>query len=277
MKVKSIVIVFCSFIIGSSALRAQEVEDNIRMDKVFKADGVTNEWKEPLDEYNSDTGLAFALANDDKQLYIVIESLDPQTTFSVLRGGITLNINTSGKKRQDINLTFPMIEHRQVGRDSVTYKTEEWAPDATHDAHPKTGIKVSGFKAITDGYLTPENDGGIKTGMVIKPNRDLIYELSIPLAQLQVDVNMKKPLMYDIKINAPSKQNYRRENGEMGNKRAGGGMGGGRGGMSGRGMGGGGRSGSMGGGGAHLQRPSQDGLSANKPSDFWIKFKLAKA
>lgn len=40
---------------------------------------------------------------------------------------------------------------------------------------------------------------------VINNFRDLIYELSIPLAQLQVGLDLKKPLVYNIKVNEPNK------------------------------------------------------------------------
>ena len=36
--------------------------------------------------------------------------------------------------------------------------------------------------------------------MSIHPNRDLIYDLSIPLAQLQIGLDFKKPLAYNVKI-----------------------------------------------------------------------------
>ncbi|MBB4107304.1 hypothetical protein [Pedobacter zeae] len=86
-----------ALLISGHLLYAQEVEENIRMVKPFKADGISNEWNEPLNQYNDATRLAFALANDDQNLYFIIESLDPQTTFRILSGGITLNINTAGK------------------------------------------------------------------------------------------------------------------------------------------------------------------------------------
>ena len=42
---------------------------------------------EPLNEYSDANNLVFA--NDDNKLYSVLEPLDPQTTFSIWRGGIT--------------------------------------------------------------------------------------------------------------------------------------------------------------------------------------------
>ncbi|QNR86879.1 hypothetical protein H9N25_11080 [Pedobacter riviphilus] len=269
-----------SVMFGSFSVKAQDVEENIRMVKPFKADGISNEWNEPLNQYNDATKLAFALANDDKNLYIIIESLDPQTTFSVLRGGITLNINTEGKKKDGMKLTFPLMERPPMPKEGEEYHNRTpLLPDGATQGPVamNKGIRVSGFKNIADGELPAINQDGIETGMSIHPNRDLIYELSIPLAQLQVGLDLKKPLVYNIKINEPNKSGFKREarpEGASGGK----GRSGGRGGMGGGGMGGGGRGGigggRMGGGG---QRPSESGESAAKSSDFWIKYKLVKA
>ncbi|PWS30057.1 hypothetical protein [Pedobacter paludis] len=282
MNIKVLCLAIVYSFVGLSTLKAQEVEDNMRMTKPFKADGISSEWNEPLNEYNTDTKLAFALANDDKNLYIVIESLDPQTTFSVLRGGITLNINTEGKKKTGINLVFPLMERPPMPKDGESPKKEltkmpsEKRGELPHDftGMNKT-IRVSGFKNISDGDLPLENNYGIEAGMTIKPNRDLIYEISIPLAQLQVDPEMKKPLVYNIKINSPEKSNFKREGGAEGGGKPGGrgGMGGGHGG----GMGGGGKMAGGMGGGRGGQRPPEGSGNESKSSDFWIKFKLAKA
>lgn len=259
------------------------------MVKPFKADGISNEWNEPLNQYNDATKLAFALANDDKNLYIIIESLDPQTTFSVLRGGITLNINTEGKKKDGIKLTFPLMEKPPMPKEGEEHRDHPSSmPDGNEEGHNPAamskGIRVSGFKNIADGELPAINQDGIETGMSIHPNRDLIYELSIPLAQLQVSLDIKKPLVYNVKINEPGKSGFHKEGRPEGGGRSGGGGmsgGGGRGGMGGGGrggMGGGGRSGGgMGGGGRGGQRPPEGGESGSKSSDFWIKYKLVRA
>ncbi|NTE04522.1 hypothetical protein G6M26_35850 [Agrobacterium tumefaciens] len=247
------------------------------MNKAFKADGISNEWNEPLNEYNDATKLAFALANDDQNLYIIIESLDPQTTFSILHGGITLNINTEGKKKDGVKLIFPLMDKPPMTKD--TEGKDKPLPNENDEIHNHNAmnksIKVSGFKNIADGDLPAINQSGITTGMSIHPNRDLIYELSIPLAQLQVSLDFKKPLVYNIKINQPG-QSGAKEGGNKpigegrpgGGRREKGGIGGSRGSMSG-----------SGGRGAGRQRPTE-GLEGNAPdsksSDFWIKYKLVK-
>lgn len=282
MNFKLITLSLCCMIFCCCSLSAQEVEENIRMNKPFKADGISSEWNEPLNQYNDATKLAFALANDDQNLYIIIESLDPQTTFSVLRGGITLNINTQGKKKDGIKLIFPLMDRPPVPAGAGTAGLKDkLLPNESNEIHDPNNvnksIKVAGFKNIADGNLPDSNQYGITTGMNIHPNRDLIYELSIPLAQLQVNLDFKKPLVYNIKINQPGSSGFRKDgNRPMSDDRTGGrsersGMGGHRGGM------GGGMGGSRSAGRQRQPEGSEGNTGGAKSSDFWIKYKLVKA
>lgn len=123
-------------------------------------------------------------------------------------------------------------------------------------------MKISGFKNISYGDLPIINDYGIEAAMIIKPNKDLIYELYIPLSQLLVDIDLKKQLLYNIKINFPAKSTFIRD-GDMVERPKSRGKGG---------MAGGGKIGGQ----SEGQRPYQ-GDSKNKSVDFWIKYKLIKA
>lgn len=106
--------------------------------------------------------------------------------------------------------------------------------------------------------------------MVIKPNKDLIYELCIPLSQLFVDIDWKKPLVYNIKSNSPAKSNFKKEGDRTQRPKLGG-----KGGMGGRrraGMGGDGKT-----GGPNGTQRLHEGGSENKAANFWIKYNLVKA
>lgn len=89
-------------------------------------------------------------------------------------------------------------------------------------------------------------------------------------------LDLKKPIVYHIKIIEPGKSGFNREGTpESGNRS--GGRSGGRGGMGAGGMGGGGRGGMGGRIGGGGQRPMPGTESSAKSADFWIKYKLAKA
>ncbi|MDB5120934.1 MAG: hypothetical protein JWN56_2152 [Sphingobacteriales bacterium] len=257
-----------------------DVDANMWMQHPVVVDGNSEEWHEPLNNFNSETKLAFALGNDEQNLYLVIESLDEVTTGRLIRGGLTLNINTAGKKKDGIKLNFlgmkqPPPPHGEL-KDSTFHHTEK----KEHDPGVRV-ISVSGFKNIADGSLAMPNDAGIQVAAAFNQRKDYICELAIPLAQLNLNGKEAKGIAYQIKINsAGGNPEHRHEGGqgvEGGGMSRGGGMGGGMHGGGGHGGGaGGGGGGRKGSGGGMESRKSDQGSGNSSKSDFWIKYELAK-
>lgn len=254
--------------LSATSIYAQDadVDTNIWMRKPVVVDGNSQEWNEPLNNFNSETKLAFALGNDDKNLYLVIESLDEVTTGRLMRGGLTLNINTAGKKKDGIKLTFLGMQRPPVpegGMDSTFHHREK----TERDPGVKS-ISVSGFKNIADGILAMPNDAGIQVAAAFNQRRDYTCELAIPLAQLNLNGKEAKGIAYQLKINAPGmNQEHHREGGAPH-----------EGGMSrGAGMHGGGGGGRKSGGGRMNSGSEHEQGQNSAKSDFWIKYELAKS
>lgn len=282
MKRKFLILFYCSTLIGFSgtAAYAQKLDDpdrevNIWAVKPFKIDGNSEEWHEPLNNFNDATHLAFALANDEQNLYLIIESLDEVTTGRLLRGGLTLNINTAGKKKDGIKLNFLGMQQPpvpgQAPRDSLGVEHEK--NSVQRDAGVRV-ITVSGFKQIPDGALAIPNEKGIQVAAAFNSRRDYICELAIPLAQLDLKGTEVKGIAYQIKMNSSAAHVEHRPEAKGGESsgmgRGGAGMGGMGGMKGGRGGGGGHR-----GGGMNERRPDGRNESA-AAADFWIKYELAK-
>lgn len=271
-------------IIFSSAAYAQkedpDADTNIWASHPFIIDGNSAEWHEPLNNYNTATKLAFALANDQTNLYMVIESLDPATTSRMINGGITLNMNIAGKKKDGIKLRFlgmqpPPPLQRPDQNDTVTHHQPE---NGDHLLHELKVIQVSGFKSIPDGILTIPNEKGLEIAAAFNKQGDYICELSIPLSSLDLKGNGLTAIAYNIKLNARGQGPER--HGEKPDGSGGGGRRGG--GMPGGGMGGGMGGGKPGGGGRHGGGMGRSGEGPGSPgeqsqaSDFWIKFVMAR-
>jgi len=267
------------------AQHADPDEDvNLWMPQPVVVDGNSSEWHEPLNNYNTPTQLAFALANDQQNLYLIIESLDAATTGKLLRGGLTLNINTAGKKKDGIKLNFLGMQQPPPPHSGQSDSVQHPEPEMIHHPNPEhapgvTAIQVSGFSQIPDGALPVPNKEGIQIAAAFNKQRDYICELSIPLALLELKGNEGKAIAYNIKINASNRPEHPESgkrppegggrSGGMGSGRMGGGMGGGGGMPHG---GGGGRPG----GGMHGGMDAERSGAGSKSSDFWIKYELAK-
>ena len=242
---------------------------------VVKVDGNLKEWDDSFQAYNKQTRLYYTISNDDQMLYLAVKSTDMQNSNKIAAGGITLTLNTEGKKKDKdaFVLTFPVIA-RQAGRGfggpggpgapGANGQRGGFGPDgqrgfgdrnnkpdsATMAARHKQTIdaakeiRLSGFKDITDSTISIYNEYSIKAAIGYDAAGNYGYELAIPLKLLNITPGDKKEIAYNIKVNGLTMPNFDRrrdDSGAPGGDRGGlGGDGGGRGGAGGGAPGGGG-------------------------------------
>lgn len=252
-------------------------------------DGNLNDWGDSLRYHNEEKKLNYTLANDGDNLYAVIRVNDRSEQMRILNAGITLSIDTKGKKKETFKMTFPL---RYPGT------TPEFTPPKQGDNGEVTkedrdelmreritnlrSIKVEGFKDIEYDMITTSNTYGFKAAVNYDADGNLVCEAAIPLKFFHADNPSKSEWAFNFKINGIQKPTMNADGG--GDMQGGGGGRGGRGGMGGGGMGGGrggmgggGRGGRGGGGMARGGDNSGNDRSAIfKSEDFWEKFYLAK-
>lgn len=268
----------------------------------LKVDGNLKEWDDNYQAYNKATKIFYSVTNDDKNLYLVVKSIDIQNSNKIAAGGITFTVNTQDKKKDKdaFNITYPVIPRTQRqrgqggpggfggggrdggpggfdrGRDGGNL-LDSAAMAAQHkrtiDAAKE--IRLSGFKDITDSLISIYNEYGIKAAIGYDKIGNYNYELAIPLKYLGLSVDNVKEFAYNLKVNGITMPNFGGPGGPGGQ----GGPGGG--GPGGGGFGGGGRDGG-GPGGRDGGRPDGDrGGDRNfmemfSATDFWGKYTLAK-
>jgi hypothetical protein len=261
-----------------------------------KIDGKLNDWNDEFQAYNKSTHLYYTIANDDKNLYLVVKTSDMTTKAKIGAGGLTLAINTAGKKKEQdaYSLTFPL--RTTMGRPGgggapggatgggmrlMTFGGPGGgggrlaAPDSAMQKamqdrviNAAKEIKVFGFKEIPDSLIAIYNEYNIKAAINYDKDGAYIYELAVPLKLMALTADDSKELAYNIKLNGLQITFRMPDNG--GGPPGGGGDGPGGGGM--RTMVFGGPGGPMGGGGKN----SIDFQDLISPSDFWGKYTLAK-
>ena len=264
---------------GLSTLQAPSATINI--------DGDLKDWGDSLRYYNDEKKLNYTLANDKTTLYAAIRISDRVQQMQTLHGGITLSIDTRGKKKETFSLTFPLAPAGAVlpfaqRKDGDGEVTKEDRDELLRERITQLrNIKVEGFKDIEGDMITTSNTYGIKAAINYDAEGNLIYELAIPLQFFHADDIAKNEWAFNFKINGiqrPKPEGGNENGGGMGGGGRGGrgGGGGGMGGGGGRGGGGGGAGGGrggFGGGGAGGESGRSD---ASKSVDFWEKFYLNK-
>ena len=266
---------FCLFGFGAFAQKLPDVQaSNMPAPANVRIDGKATEWNDTYAAENKRTDIFYNIANDDKNLYLIIKSAD---ATKIMAGGITFVINTQGKKRDKdaMSVTYPLISRANRGqgagrgqggqrggfqnRAQQTQQQRDSIALVLHKSQLATvkEIKIAGFKAIPDSLVSIYNEYGLKAVASFDQKGAYVYELAIPLTLLEVNPADGKELMYQIKLNGLSNMNFG----------GGGGFGGGRGGF------GGGRPGGFGGGNGGGGGNTQDLMSA---TDFWGKYTLYK-
>lgn len=237
-------------------------------------DGSLAEWGDSLNFTNPETNLHYSLANDKENLYLVVKTNDPLQQHAIISNGLTLGIDTKGRKKTSYTVLFPYQD------DDVPMPfnpTEQEKKQAITELKLKR-IQAEGFKDIEIDVFTQENLYGIRAAINYDEHGNLIYEEEIPLKLFHTDMSPKTEWAFNIKLNHPEPAAKKPAEGGENNETAmngrsgrGGGMGGGRGGMG----SGGGRRGGMGGGRGGFGGAGGNSSSVQKGVDFWAKYSLA--
>ena len=243
----------------------------------INVDGSLKDWGDSLRYYNDEKKIHYTLANDKTTLYAAIRIDERMDQVRTLNAGITLSIDTKGKKKETFAITFPLADPGSTPdfgkrKDPNSEITKEDRDELMRERVTKLrNIKVEGFKDIEGDMITTSNTYGIKAAIDYDAEGNLVYEMAIPLNFFHDDDITKNEWAFNFKINGL--QRPKGEGAENPDHQSGGfGSGGGRGG---RGGGGGGRGGRGGRGGAGGGTGSGVGELA-RSVDFWEKFYLAK-
>jgi hypothetical protein len=203
----------------------------------IKIDGKATEWGTQLQAYNKAVDLSYSLANDAKNLYLVVQTDKPRIFEKVIGVGVTLTINKNGAKDYKNNsnaaLTYPLLDvptgiriiatagiksdnvkavingpkearmTNLVVNDGQTDSLKEVANKMLKSAS-KT-LKLKGFNSLQD-TLSIYNEHDILVAIDYNKNGTYTYELKIPLKLLGI-AGQKNPFSYSIKLRSRLEDN----------------------------------------------------------------------
>ncbi len=98
----------------SFAANAQKLptvqKSSLRAPSNIKIDGKAAEWGDKFQAYNPATDIFYTMANDDRGLYLVVQSGDPKIIQRLTAGGITLTIQKTMNKNETngVSITYPV-------------------------------------------------------------------------------------------------------------------------------------------------------------------------
>lgn len=221
------------FLLVTTIANAQKLpnkqEVSFRAPAKLKIDGIATEWGNKLQAYNKSTQIFYAISNDDKNLYLIVQAKYEEIISKIIRGGITLIINHSANKKdpQPVTITYPVLRGSSMSvvanaiagkfykQPDTSYKPATTAAINNRlDAGSKT-IIATGIKALDSDTLSVYNIDGIKAAAQFDNNMLYNYELAIPIKYLALPNDGNNPFSYQLKVNGLPEQDFK--NNDVGN------------------------------------------------------------
>jgi len=168
MNLKSLVLLLPLFIgMGSHAANNQSV---YKTD--VNVDGRNTEWKMPLSKYNKITGINYEVANDERNIYMILRVTDTTSIRQIRQNGLEVWINKDGKKDNTTGITYPMAPDKPknerlvsiLNADGFTWNINE--------------LKLTGF--LLENGRQPVKNCLVKVAIKKDSSDCLVYELAIP-------------------------------------------------------------------------------------------------
>jgi hypothetical protein len=246
------------------------------------ADGIATEWEIPLRYYSRGGKVGCAVSNDNTNLYICIRSSDQETRMKMIRSGMTVSVDTSGRKINLFSINYPIPKERtQHSREEmksmIKSETQVTAFPSRKQRilQDQTTMNISGFVNTQNGESPLKTKSGLNIGMNLDSFDIFTYEAVIPFKTFYKEqlaaTDTSKVLNIYITVNGMAVAGGSGTSGGGGRPGGGGGarMGSGGGGH----MGGGGRSG---GGGSYPRSASGMGDMSTmaEPEKLQIQFRL---
>jgi len=218
-------------------------------------------------KYSEKSKFLYCISNDSKNAYIDLNIGDKNVINQVLRSGLTVWINTDGKKAKKVGIKFPASSPSTNRGNSPGRQGTQMPPDMKNKQTLPGGgapdsLMLIGFSKGEPLLISNHETDNFQGSVSSQKNSNLHYELIIPLAKISTtETNNKKK-------GKPAPLNLGLSYESFGSNGMGGPPGGG---MPPGGGGGGGRSGGGGmppggGGGGGMPSGGQPGGSSSSPT-----------
>jgi len=195
----------------------------VRAPDNIKIDGKVTEWSDKFQAYSNADRVFYTISNDDKKLYVTIQTAGPHANDKIFIGGITFTISHATERRErerspdNVSIRFPMLypnsievlladnnQYTQLINDTVANKTKIETLIAAANKqimHSSKEIQVIGVTGITDPLISVYNSQGILAAGQFNNKMYYTCELAIPLKYLGLSVDDAVKFSYNIRLN----------------------------------------------------------------------------
>ena len=149
-------------------------------------DGQPTDWADSL-RYDPDSRLQYQVLNDSRTVYLRLKVADPATQARVLRQGLTIWLDTTGRSQRQFGVRYPL---------GGVPAGAQAAPDPSAPLAARRALRtlalaemremeLLNYKGSKEATLTDaQSPLGVKVALGFNAQDDLIYELAVPLRLL---------------------------------------------------------------------------------------------
>lgn len=159
-------------------------------------DGLAKEWTDSL-RYDPGSKLQYQVLNDGRMVYLRLKAADPATQARIVRLGLTVWLDTTGRNQHQFGVHFP-LGGPVGGRGGSPGSQQPDSPDAsaadrqasrrarmTQALADMREMELLNYKGSKEPTLTDaQSQLGVKAALAVNEQEDLIYELAVPLRLL---------------------------------------------------------------------------------------------
>jgi hypothetical protein len=159
-------------------------------------DGLATEWTDSL-HYDPTSKLQYQVLNDGRAVYLRLKAADPATQAKIVRLGLTVWLDTTGRNQHQFGVHFPLGQMGENGPAEGRDQQPNNAADSPIDRQAPRRERMArmianmremellNYKGSKEPTLTDaQSQLGVKAALAVDAQEDLIYELAVPLRLL---------------------------------------------------------------------------------------------
>jgi hypothetical protein len=160
--------------------------DGIKMDSQWctesiQIDGDVSEWPETNQYFAKKPNVLIAVLNDRDNIYIRLLTRSKTTQLMILRDGLTIWIDESGRNEKKFGLHFPLVKETHESNDIHNHKPENTLQEIIKDGHYSMALLESSVGGHHSRIVSGPEAAKMGFQAHLGVNLDyLVYELQIP-------------------------------------------------------------------------------------------------
>jgi hypothetical protein len=151
--------------------------------------------------YDSKSQIRYLVSNDDKNLHISFKTVHPPTIAKILRAGLTVFFDKTGKKQKDVYVTYPIGSPER-------FTSMQLNPNNQTENNVKSLINATsiaaeyGYFGDKKSFITNQSDTKIQLSLSSQSPKELVYDLLIPFDKID---NKGKSDLFNLSIGIVTK------------------------------------------------------------------------